>query len=231
MTPREALPSSWIDCLTGGAIGVGMDIGTTDKGVSNPSAVAVLEKVGRFFRERLLIAWKTDNPDISEAIITLVLEDLQGAKQPARRLSLDASNEVFFCKRLRKNIRKFCPVALVKGGQNLRYQGEDHQAKSLLGNLYINAIEDGELCLPAGDFIKDDHRLVSRERGSFQTATNSAGQHGDTFDAGKLALWSLLSGSGKIEASAVDITGKNSKPLRQGLIGPLTQRARRKFNT
>ena len=224
MNPREALPRSWTDFLKGGMIGVGSDIGTTDKGTSNPSTISVIEKEGRFYRERLLIAWKTSDPDVSEEFYHLVLSDLQEFKMPARRLSLDASNETFFCKRLRKNLSKYCPVSLIKGGENLKYEGEEMPSKILLGNLYINAIEDGVLCLPAGEFIRDDHRLVSKDRGSFTTATNNAGQHGDTFDSGKLALWSLLTKSGKVEASAVDVRGGQGKTLRPGLIGSIAKK-------
>lgn len=231
ITARESLPKSWTDFLNGGPIGVGMDLGTTQKGTSNPSSITVAEKDGRIFKGRLVIAWKTNNPDISEEFLRLVLSDLEDSGSPARRVCLDASNEVFFCKTLKKHLSRFAPFSLIKGGENFHYEGEDHQAKTLLGNLYVNALEDGLWTLPPGEFIKTDHRLVARERGSFIAATNNSGQHGDTFDSGKLSQWALIKGGGRVRADAVAVGGPQKKALRSGLIGPIRSFIRNVLNS
>jgi hypothetical protein len=221
INPREAIPRSWLDYLGGGSLGVGMDLGTTDKGTSNPSAITVAERDGRGFKGRLVVAWKTANPDISEGILRMILADLEDAGKPARRVCLDASNETFFCKHLKKSLSRYAPFSLIKGGENLTFEGEEHQAKTLLGNLYVNALEDGLWTLPSGEFIRDDQRLVAKQKGSFISATSNSGQHGDTFDSCKLAQWALIKGGGRVQAEAVAVGGSQNKPLRPGLIGPI----------
>lgn len=225
INPRDAVPRSWTDFLGSGSIGVGMDLGTTEKGTSNPSAITVAEQDGRVFKGRLVIAWKTSNPDISQEILRLVLADLEDFGNGAKRVCLDASNEVFFCQTLKKALSRYAPFTLVKGGEKITYQGEDHQAKTLLGNLYVNALEDGLWTLPPGEFIRDDQRLVARERGSFQTSTSNSGQHGDTFDSCKLSQWALIKGGGRVRADAVAVGGGHRKALRPGLIGPIGKAA------
>ena len=228
MTTREAIPKSWIDHLGNGSLGLGTDLATTEKGTSNPSALAVTEQVGQRYLVRLLLAWKTADPDVTTAIIGHVLDDIAAANCRPKKLSIDASNEVFFATALKKKFQNKCPVILVKGGEKVKYKGEEFAAKTLLGNLYVNAIEDGLVSLPDGDFIRDDHRLVNREKGTFTTETGKNGQHGDTFDAVKHSIWALLVGGGRVQANAVDITGGN-KPKRPGLIGPIGRAIKQTF--
>lgn len=221
MTPREAIPRSWTDHLTDGSIGLGLDLGTTENETSNPSALNVLQQSGLHFLTRFLVAWKSDNPDVTIGILQVVFDDLKAAGITVRRLCIDASNETFFAKRLQQIFSRYCIVELVKGGQNIKHEGIELPSKMMLGNLLINCIEDGHFSLPAGQFIPDDFRLVQRDRGSFTTAQGKGGWHGDTFDGSKLALWALLRGGGKVQAHAVDIRGGSSAALRPGLIGPI----------
>lgn len=220
MTPREAIPNTWIDFLTNHKIGLGIDLATSDKGTSNPSSLTVTQKVGRVYKVRLLVSWKTEDPDVTKAVVKMVLEDIRLAGFRAKRLSIDASNEVFFARQLKKFLRGHCSVTLVKGGEKIKYDGHELDAKTILGNLYINELEDGNIDLPENNFIFTDHRLVKRDRGSFVTETGKAGQHGDTFDSTKLSIWSLIKGGGKVKADAVDTTGKR-KGRRKGVIGPI----------
>lgn len=220
MTPREAIPSSWVDNLTDNPVGLGLDLATSDKGTSNPSSLAVTQKVGTLYKIRLIVSWKTEDPAVTKAIVRLILDDIIKAGLRPKRLSIDASNEVFFAREIQKDLKNICSVSLVKSGVKIKHDGHELDAKTLIGNLYVNAIEDDLVELPTGDFIFTDHRLVKRERGSFQTETGKGGQHGDTFDGAKLSIWSLVKGGGKVKAQAVDITGKD-KPLRRGLIGAI----------
>lgn len=228
MTPREAIPTSWTDYLTDHSVGLGLDLATSDKKGSNPSSLSVTQKVGRVYKVRLLVAWKTEDPDVTKAITSLVINDIIHAGKSARRLSIDASNEVFFARELKKLLRSKCAVSLVKSGENIKHDGHELDAKTIIGNIYINALEDGQVELPEGTFIATDHRLVKRDRGSFTTDTGKGGQHGDTFDSTKLSIWSLIKGGGKVQAQAVDTTGKK-KSQRRGVIGPIGNFMRRNF--
>lgn len=229
MTPRQAISSDWIALLTDGPIALGYDVATTQNGQSNPSALCVMQRDGGVAISRLVVSWKTREPEVARQVITAVLDDIQAAGRKARRLEIDASSEKYYAADMRTFVRLRCPVELVAGGEKLKFRGEEMDAKTLLGNMYCSAMEDGLILLPAGEWIELDHRLVKREAGRFVTDLGPSGEHGDTFDAGKLAYWGLQSGSGsaKAEAAAVgsgSIAGNgNSHSLksRPGLIGPI----------
>lgn len=206
MNVRDAIPRGWLDSLKSGPIGVGMDIATTDGPHSNPASITVAELFGGMLYERLVISWKTRDEAVARLMLATVLGDLKSLERRPRNTSLDASNEVFFAQRLAKDLRELSPFRLVKGGENVTYQGQTLRAKEMLGNLYVNAYTDGIIASPEAPFLKEDRRLVRRSKGLFTTMTGKGGKHGDTFDSGKLAYWSLLQG-GEIEVAAVSITG------------------------
>lgn len=228
MTPRDAISPHWAHLLSDGPISLGYDVATSEKGVSNPSAVNVMQRDGRVSISRLVVAWKTREPAVARQVLTCILDDIQSTGRKPRRLVIDASNEKYFAADIRTFFRSRCPVELVAGGQKLTFRGESLDAKSLLGNMYVSAIEDALLLLPAGDWIEFDHRLVKVEAGRFVTDLGPTGEHGDTFDAGKLAYWGLnTGGGGKAQAAAVG-TGisspSSSLKNRAGLIGPIRGR-------
>ena len=228
MTPRTAINPAWAALLTDGPLALGYDVATTQRGTSNPSAVTVLQREGRMVFGRLVLSWKTRDPAVARAVLGCVLDDIETAGQKARRLVIDASSEKYYAADVRASLARRCPVELVSGNQKLKFRNEEMDAKSLLGNLYCAALEDGLLLLPAGDWIALDHRLVKREAGRFVTDLGPGGEHGDTFDAAKLAYWGLQSG-GTVAAHAAqvgDFTGAGSGSAaslrnRPGLIGPI----------
>ena len=224
MTPRQAIPSDWAARITFGPLSLGYDVATSEKGTSNPSSVTVMQREGRLCLSRLIVTWKTREPEIARQILTAILDDIAAASHKPRRLCIDASSEKYFAADMRTFLRHRLPVELVAGGQKLEFRGESLDAKTLLGNMYSSAIEDGLILLPAGEWIEFDHRLVKREAGRFVTDLGPAGEHGDTFDSGKLAYWGLQT-TGRPTAHAAQVgTGVSpSKPLinRPGLIGPL----------
>lgn len=225
MTPRDAINSDWALRITEGPLSLGYDVATSEKGVSNPSAVNVMQSDGRQALSRLVITWKTREPAVARQILSCILDDIQAVGKKPRRLVIDASNEKYFAADVRTFFRARCPVELVSGNQKLEFRGEKLDGKSLLGNMYVSAIEDALLSLPAGDWIEFDHRLVKVEAGRFVTELGPSGEHGDTFDAGKLAYWGLNTG-GKVRAHAVPVSsgitgGNKSLKNRAGLIGPL----------
>lgn len=224
MTPRQAITSEWTARITLGPLALGYDVATSEKGTSNPSSVTVMQRDGRLCLTRLIVTWKTREPAVARAVITAVLDDIAAAGHKPRRLCIDASSEKFYAADMRTFLRARLPVELVAGGQKLEFRGESLDAKTLLGNMYSSAIEDGLLLLPAGEWIEFDHRLVKREAGRFVTDLGPGGEHGDTFDSGKLAYWGLHA-TGTPQAAAAQVgTGLSpSQSLRDrpGLIGPL----------
>jgi hypothetical protein len=212
MTVRDAIPRSWLDCMTAGPIGVGLDIATTDGPTSNPASITVTQDEGTLF-ERLVLSWKTRDEAVATAMLMTVMLDLATLPRwNVKGLSIDASNETFFAQGLVKAIRsalarvgKSCKFHLIKGGENLTFQGQTLNAKEMLGSLYVNAHTDGILATPEAAFLKEDRRLVQRSKGAFVTLTGKGGKHGDTFDSGKHARWALLS-SGPAQAIAVPLT-------------------------
>jgi hypothetical protein len=216
ITPRQALPKNWTRLLTGGPIGVGGDLATTEKKTSNPSSITVMERAKGLYIERLVLRFKTNSEEVFEAMLRCVLEDIREQQKKARRLCLDASSEVFFAQSIKRKFITFCPIDLVKGGETIQRGAEKFSYKVLLGNLYSTAFEDALIAMPDEKWLKDDHRRVQRDKGSFITETGENGEHGDTFDSGKLALWALEHGTGRVEADAVQIGN--------GVAGQQTQR-------
>lgn len=230
MTPRQAIPREWVDRLQDGQISLGYDVATTERGTSNPSGLTVMQRESRVCASRLVITWKTAEPAIARQVISCVLDDLESAGKKPRRFVIDASSERYYAADMKTFLAKRCSVELVGGNQKLAFRGEELDAKTLLGNMYSSALEDGLILLPSGDWIELDIRLVGKEAGRFVTALGPGGEHGEVFDSGKLAYWGFhCSVSGKAEAAAVGSVAKaNNLMDRPGLIGPI--RGGRRFD-
>jgi hypothetical protein len=222
MTPREAITRDWIDRMGDGPVALGYDIATTAKGTSNPSSVTVSQRDGKVAIARLIVVWKTPDPEVAKGVLEVVFDHLEFAGVKPRRLVVDASSERYYAANVAAVFRRRCPVELIGGNQKLKFRGEELDAKSLLGNMYASALEDGLFLLPAGEWIELDHRLVKREAGRFVTELGPNGEHGDTFDSSKLSYWGLQSG-GQTRASSApvgDAFGRQSL-RRPGIIGPI----------
>ena len=223
MNVRQAINPAWTDFLGEGTVALGYDVATSQKGMANPSALTVMQKDSRMAITRLLISWKTREPAVARAVLRSVFDDLARAGKKARRLVIDASSERFYAADIRTFFQKDCPVELVAGNQKLQFRGEELDAKSLLGNMYVSGIEDGLILMVGGQWVEMDHRLVKIEAGRFVTDLGPGGEHGDTFDSGKLAYWGLQSG-GSCHAEAVQVGSFGHKvnlKNRPGLIGPI----------
>lgn len=222
MTPREAISRQWIDRLGDGPAALGYDIATTAKGTSNPSSFTVAQRDGKVAIARLVVVWKTPDPEVAKAVLEAVFDDLDAAQVKPRRLVVDASSERYYAANVAAVFKRRCPVDLIGGNQKLKFRGEELDAKTLLGNMYASALEDGLFLLPAAEWIELDHRLVKREAGRFVTELGPNGEHGDTFDSSKLSYWGLQSG-GQVRASSApvgDAHGRGSL-RRPGIIGPI----------
>lgn len=221
----EVIPDDWLTRLRpGGRIGLGLDLATTNKGKSNPTALAVTEQVAMTYYVRLLMRWKTNDPVVTRAILKTILDMLAGVRRRARRLCIDATNERFFAVDLRTALVAQVPVELVIGSEQHIYMGEPMTMKAYLGNLYCNTIGDNQLILPSAAWVRKDARQVYRVRGSFDADVESDGSHADGFDGVKLSLHALVSGGGPAHAEAIptttDIYRGHTRP---GIKNPLVR--------
>ncbi len=194
----------WLARNIGAArVGIGVDWATTEKAVSNPTAVAVAEQDGAGAIIRAVLVWKTADPDEAEDRLTKVVHTINGRPAGrARRLCQDATSEKYFCERIRSRLRPLVPVENVVASETIeRPGGEKMTRKQHLGSMYVAALDDNALTLPPERYLREDHRLVRREKGTFTCEADPQGRHGDTFDACKLALFALQSrGSGRAVA-------------------------------
>lgn len=208
MRARRSIPLSTVVPLIEGLavssrLGLGLDVATTEKETSNPSALALVEAVNLDYVVRLILRWKTSNPEVTIGILNSVLMRL--APRRARRLCVDATSEKFFAAEVKRRLTALVPVDLVVSSESTEYLGEKMSVKAFLGNQLINEIEDGHLLLPDEAWVKDDFRLVKRDRGSFVTEIDASGGHGDVFDAVKLALHAAKGAGGPAQANAAAV--------------------------
>lgn len=181
--------------LGAGKVGIGWDLATTEKEKSNPSAVAVVEEVSADnYAVRLILTWKTNNPAVAEERMRFVLARLchRVAGGRPRELDIDSTNERFFASTMQRVLANACPVRCVVGSESVEKPGyEPMTTKQYLGSLLVGILDDNHLTLPPERYIKEDFRLVKKERGLFVCTPDVQGRHGDTFDAVKLALHAL----------------------------------------
>lgn len=193
--------------LGNGTVGCGWDVATTTDQTSNPSAFTVIEKTEKAIISRLVCIWKTDNDEVQEARVRQLLEVISKRPSggPARRLCIDGTNERLFARRMQQRLGQFCTVEPIVGSENVPFQKDTVNYKTLLGTNYVDAFRRDSLHLPSHDYVKEDHRLVRRDAGHFVCYPTSDGKHGDTFDSGKLALHALTSrgGSGAITEETI----------------------------
>jgi len=215
----DILPPGWLDVFAPDAprIGIGLDPATTTKAKSNPSGISVIQQVGLVYFARLVVRFKTDDPDVTEGLLTLILDGLRSRGLSVRRLCILATNERFFATALRKKFTGKVPVELVIESEKTAYLGEEMLYKAYLGNLFVGTIDDGYLPLPPEEFIKRDVRQVVRDRGTFDAEVAEDGGHGDTFASTSAALHALKTKSGPAIASAacVGTYGTPRNPGRQ----------------
>jgi hypothetical protein len=194
--------------LGSGKVGIGFDIATTEKGVSNPTAVSVVERVGAEYIVPLVVTWKTADPEVAEERIRRIIAAVAARKEGgrARGLAIDATNERYFASRLRSSLRSQLPCRLVVGSETIERAGyEPMTMKQFLGAILVGELDDNHLTLPPERYIRDDWRLVKKERGMFVCEPDVDGKHGDTFDSTKLAIHCIASGGGVLEAEAIAV--------------------------
>lgn len=213
---------AWLQgSLRRGPVGLGWDTATTTKATSNPSSVTVLEQEGNLYAATAIFTWKTADPDIAEdymrKIIMVVASRPAGG--PARALSIDATNEKYFATLMRKAFAPLLPVILVVGSENIDQPGQEPMTtKQYLGGRLVAELDDNHLTLPPERYIKDDWRLVRKEKGQFVCDPDAEGRHGDTFDSTKLGLNSFYT-SGPFRSQRVERSPRRSRHHRKGGVG------------
>jgi len=188
-----------------GSVGVGWDVATTEKEVSNPSALSFVERQGNELIVPVIAVWKTRDPDVARErvfrLLGAVEERAEGGR--ARRMCIDATNERYFATEIRKELSSKLPVELVIGSETIERPGmeEPMTMKQFLGGELVGALDDNQITLPPERYIKDDFRLVKKERGQFVCDPAPDGKHGDTFDATKLGQKALTSINGALTSA------------------------------
>lgn len=188
-----------------GRVGLGYDVATTVKGISNPSSLTVTEERGVEKFQRLVFLWKERDPAVATERVRRVCETVRcrPAGGPARRLCIDATSEKYFARALAASLIGIVPCELVVASESADAAGYDKPPnyKTWLGDLYSTEVNDSHYYMPPEAYIQEDHRLVTKDRGTYQCEPQANGKHGDTFDSGKLAQHALSAG-GPAEAEA-----------------------------
>ena len=198
---------AWVaEHLTGGKIALGFDVASTTKAKSNPSALAITEQHGAEFIVRGILNWKTWDPAVAEerlerAIRAIAARPVGG---PAFGLAVDATGERLWCQGLRRKLGALVPIDLVIASETIELPGEPEKItlKQYQGGLLVGELDDNHLWLPPERYVKEDFRLVKKEKGQFVCEPDVNGQHGDTFDAVKQTIWKLLKTGGGVQSAA-----------------------------
>lgn len=204
---ENILPPGWLDVFDplSPRIGIGLDPATTTKKKSNPSAITVTQQVSLNYIARLVVRYKSSDPDVTTTLLEIIISGLRGRGLKVRKVCILATNERYFAVAVKKRLAGKAPVQLVIESENITYLGQTMKVKAYLGNLFVSTIDDGYLALPPDQFIKTDVRLVSRDRGTFDCEIGEDGGHGDTFDSTGASLHALRGKGGNVEAAGAQV--------------------------
>jgi hypothetical protein len=177
---------------------LGVDWATTEKGISNPTSVSVVENNGSEIIIRAVFVWKTADPDVATARLTAIVKTCNERKAGGRIRAVcqDATNERYHCKNIRKALRQFAPVYSIVSSASCEKSGEPMNWKQYLGNQYVAVLDDNKMTAPPERYFREDHRLVKKHKGSFDCEADVNGRHGDTFDSGKLGVEGTMNKGG-----------------------------------
>lgn len=194
--------------LRDGPVTLGLDVASTTHETSNPTSLTVTEKLGTERFQRLVALWKTRQRVVTSARLADVTRAVRGrpAGGPPRRVLIDATSERLAAEETAADLRGQVPVQLVVASETLVPPGYNGPVnyKTYLGDLYSAAINDGQYALAPEAYLKDDHRLVTKDGGRYQCVPDADGRHGDTFDSGKLAEFGHVTRVGKAWVAPVE---------------------------
>ena len=214
---EDSLPPGYERLFTGGPIGIGGDPATTEGEKSNPFGIVVTERIAGIYVARMMLSFKSADPQRPKDILRELSETLHPVG-----LSLDATSERYWCAEVKAELELLVNVELLVNSENTEYLGEKLKVKTFLGNLAVNALDDRTAAIPPHHTVKEDFRLVNREKGGFNNRLDSVtSRHGDLFDAFKLSIHALAEGNRKTEASGVPV-GKAADPTESARSHRLT---------
>ena len=239
----DVLPKGWQHYIDDRhpRLGLGFDVATTlkkaggGKGksrttVSNPSAICLDQLVGHHCVTRLMIRFRTNDPAVAIAILEAIIDGIPHGLHVGK-LCVDASNERFFAANLRTHFAGKVVVVPVISGEGTEYKGLPMNFKQYLGSQLVDLFDDGYAPIPEADWLCADMRLVKKVGDTFDTELDEHGNHGDTFDAKKLAVHAIKSRGGPAEAAAAPtgtgMSAGNSQPPRK-LLNPYASRFRQR---
>jgi hypothetical protein len=203
----------WLgQALTAGPVSVGFDVATTTKKLSNPSSLVVMEEIGAERLCKLVIVWKAADPVRHNLIVDRVLDAIE--QRPfggrARRVAIDGTSERLYAADFRKRFMGRTIVEVVVASESTekythKPTDQPMTMKQFTSGRCVEALENGQIALPAHRYVREDIRLVKRLKGSFDNEVSATGQHGDVFDALKLAHFALRPG-GEFAGTSVRTT-------------------------
>ena len=208
----------WIAANIGpGRVGLGWDLATTTEEKSNPSAFTVLEQNGAEEIARAILVWKSADPDEQlERARRIVQAVRANGHAPAVGLGIDGTNERLFAARVAKELRAELPVEVIIASETVEVSGQEKPMtlKQYMGGGLVGDLDDNKLTLPAARYVRDDWRLVRKEKGLLDNVVDTDGKHADTFDSTKDARHILIRFGGAVYAVAVSVGGDASQPRR-----------------
>lgn len=226
----DILPKDWARFIDPHfpRLGIGFDVATSlrvaggkKKTVSNPSAICLDQLVGNSSITRLMLRFRTNDPAIATAIIDFILAGVPEGLRVGK-LCIDASNERFFAVNLKSHLAGRVTVVPVIASEGTHYGEVPMNFKQYLGSQLVDYFDDGYAPIPEVEWLRKDMRLVKKVGDTFDTDVDEEGNHGDTFDAKKLALHALVSKGGPAQASAAKVGtfgGPTGGPTRR-LLNP-----------
>ena len=195
---QREIPPGWQSHMTADPWAVGYDPATTTNQKSNPSAIVVSQQIDlNLVVERLTLRFKESDPDEAWAILQEIVQaGIDAAGHRPAGIAIDASNEKYFAVQTRKKFSRFARVLLCDSSTSVEHMGQTLKLKTYLGNRYVDAYDDHGMAIAPDRWVKEDRRLAKKIKGGFDNDMDNAGNHGDTFDAGKLAYHALTKGGG-----------------------------------
>lgn len=196
---RKLVPIYW----TGGLIpakdaAFGWDVSSSDKsGSSNPNSFTCTQERGIHRHTALVVRWLCLWPRVNDALIAMLLADAKAAGARLKGFGIDGSNDMLNARRVAAACSPLLPCSIFQSGAKHPTAGVNW--KEHLGGQYTAAFTDNLYSLPpapegrSSDWLLQDHSLVIKV-GSSYVNTLSRGNHGDTFDSGKLAEEILSAG-------------------------------------
>ncbi|MCX6908216.1 MAG: hypothetical protein NTY01_09260 [Verrucomicrobia bacterium] len=195
-------------------VGCGYDPATTEKKTSNPSSFSVVERKGVDVIARAVFTWKTGDDDLHLERILLILQAIRSRPSGRRAVALyfDATNEKLFARRCQRELRGEVPVKLIVFSNTVKVPESEEPitVKQYLATRMLSVLNDNLLTLPAARYVREDWRLVRKEKGLLFWEPDSDGKHADTFCSTALGSDAAKSKGGHVEAEACGFGSKST---------------------